>query len=67
MQAGRSKETNSKPCIWTGAVRQKPPLNAENMKKVKCDRRITPLTKLGELGTYAFESEILAPALQDLA
>ena len=28
---------------------------------------VTPLTKLGELGKYALESEILAPALQDLA
>ena len=28
--------------------------------------RITPLTKLGELGTYAIKNEILAPALQDL-
>ena len=27
---------------------------------------LTPLTKLGELGTYAIKNEILAPALQDL-
>ena len=31
------------------------------------DHALTPLTKLGELGTYALESEVLAPALQDLA